>query len=83
MMLTRLSRSKNVVVAMVLMVCGLLLSGCMTTRAEKGAALGTVLGAGIGAAIPTHRGTNALIGGGAGLLSGYVIGSYLDAEAGN
>ncbi len=40
MMLTRLSRSKNVAMAIVLMICGLMLSGCMTTRAEKGGLLG-------------------------------------------
>lgn len=49
------------------------LTGCMTTRAEKGAAIGGATGATIGA-VTTGTFGGAAIGGVAGAAAGYVIG---------
>jgi len=58
-----------------------ILIGCTTT--QKGATMGGLLGAGMGAIIghqSGHIGEGALIGGGVGAITGALIGSQLEEE---
>ncbi len=59
----------------------MLVAGCTTT--QKGAAIGTAAGAGIGAIIGHQSGNRdkgALIGGAAGALGGYAVGNKMEQK---
>ena len=55
-----------------------LLTGCMTTRSQTGATMGTLAGAAIGALTAGDKVQGAAIGAGAGMLVGYIIGNEMD-----
>lgn len=63
-------------IALALMIS--LMAGCQTTSAQNGAVLGTLTGATIGALTAKNKVSGAAIGGGAGLLVGYIIGNEMD-----
>lgn len=55
-----------------------LLPACTTTRAQNSAALGTLAGATLGALTFKNKISGAAIGGGAGMLVGYIVGNEMD-----
>lgn len=55
-----------------------LLAGCTANRAQNGALLGTLAGATVGALTFKNKASGAAIGGGAGLLVGYLVGNEMD-----
>lgn len=55
-----------------------LMAGCQTTSAQNSAMLGTLAGATIGALTSKNKISGAAIGGGAGLLMGYIVGNEMD-----
>ena len=55
-----------------------LLAGCQANRAQNGALLGTLAGATVGALTFKNKASGAAIGGGAGLLVGYIVGNEMD-----
>jgi len=55
-----------------------LLTACQTTTAQNSAALGTLAGATLGALTFKNKVSGAAIGGGAGMLVGYIIGNEMD-----
>ncbi|MBI9080052.1 MAG: hypothetical protein JEY79_09975 [Pseudodesulfovibrio sp.] len=55
-----------------------LLTACQTTSGQNSAALGTLAGATLGALTFKNKVSGAAIGGGAGLLVGYIIGNEMD-----
>lgn len=55
-----------------------LLTACQTTTAQNSALLGTLAGATIGALTSKNKISGAAIGGGAGLLVGYIVGNEMD-----
>jgi surface antigen len=55
-----------------------LLTACQTTSAQNSAAFGTLAGATLGALTFKNKVSGAAIGGGAGLLVGYIIGNEMD-----
>jgi len=54
------------------------LAGCQTTKAQNAAMLGTLAGATVGALTFNNKVSGAAIGGGAGLLVGYIVGNEMD-----
>jgi len=64
------------VIPLVLMIS--LLTACQTTTAQNSAALGTLAGATLGALTFKNKVSGAAIGGGAGMLVGYIIGNEMD-----
>jgi len=63
-------------IALTLMIS--LLTACQTTQAQNGALLGTLTGATIGALTAKNKISGAAIGGGAGMLIGYIAGNEMD-----
>jgi outer membrane protein OmpA-like peptidoglycan-associated protein len=57
------------------------LSGCGTSKAQRGAIIGGVAGAAAGAAVSEDDTQGAIIGGAAGAVIGGLIGDYLDKQA--
>lgn len=55
-----------------------ILAGCTANRAQNAAVLGTLTGATIGALTFKNKNSGAAIGGGAGLLVGYLVGNEMD-----
>jgi len=55
-----------------------LLTACQTTSAQNSASIGTLVGATIGALTFKNKISGAAIGGGAGLLVGYIVGNEMD-----
>lgn len=55
-----------------------ILAGCQTTKAQNSAMLGTLAGATIGALTFKNKNSGAAIGGGAGMLVGYIIGNEME-----
>ncbi|MCB1494519.1 MAG: hypothetical protein KDJ86_01935 [Bauldia sp.] len=66
---------KATTLALALMMSAAALSGCTTTRAERGAVIGGAGGAAVGA-LATGTLGGAAIGGAAGAAAGYVIGKH-------
>ncbi|MCJ2165688.1 MULTISPECIES: glycine zipper domain-containing protein [unclassified Pseudodesulfovibrio] len=64
--------------AIVLVMMISLLTGCQTTQAQNGAALGTLAGATLGALTFKNKISGAAIGAGAGMLVGYIAGNEMD-----
>jgi len=64
------------VIALILMLS--LLTACQTTTAQNSAALGTLAGATLGALTFKNKISGAAIGGGAGMLVGYIIGNEMN-----
>lgn len=64
--------------AIVLILALTLLPACKTTTAQNSAALGTLAGATIGALTFKNKITGAAVGGGAGMLVGYIVGNEMD-----
>ena len=72
-------RLSTILVLIALMAGWILLSGCTTT--QKGALVGSAVGAGSGAIIghqSGHRGRGALIGAGVGAITGALVGDFVD-----
>jgi len=63
-------------IALILMIS--LLTACKTTTAQNSAMLGTLAGATIGALTFKNKNSGAAIGGGAGMLVGYIIGNEME-----
>jgi len=61
-----------------LLLTTVILAGCQTTKAQNAAMLGTLTGATIGALTFNNKNSGAAIGGGAGLLVGYLIGNEME-----
>lgn len=64
--------------AIVLILALSLLPACKTTSAQNSAMLGTLAGATIGALTFKNKASGAAIGGGAGMLVGYIVGNEMD-----
>ncbi len=64
------------IISLILMVG--ILAGCQTTKAQNAAMLGTLAGATVGALTFKNKASGAAIGGGAGLLVGYIVGNEMD-----
>lgn len=64
------------VIAFALMIA--VLAGCQTTKAQNAAMLGTLAGATVGALTFKNKASGAAIGGGAGMLVGYIVGNEMD-----
>ena len=58
----------------------LILSGCASTNAEKGAAIGAVTGAIIGKSTSNHKDKRLVYGAAIGAIAGAAIGSYMDQQ---
>ena len=54
------------------------MAGCKTTTAQNSAVLGTLAGATLGALTFKNKNSGAAIGGGAGMLVGYIIGNEME-----
>lgn len=54
------------------------LAGCQATKAQNAAMLGTLTGATVGALTFKNKNSGAAIGGGAGMLVGYIIGNEME-----
>lgn len=63
-------------IAIILMLT--LLTACKTTTAQNSAMLGTLAGATIGALTFKNKNSGAAIGGGAGMLVGYIVGNEME-----
>lgn len=64
--------------AIVLILALSLMPACTTTTAQNSAALGTLAGATLGALTFKNKVSGAAIGGGAGMLVGYIVGNEMD-----
>jgi surface antigen len=62
----------------VLLLSMFILAGCQTTKAQNAAMLGTLAGATVGALTFKNKNSGAAIGGGTGLLVGYLIGNEME-----
>lgn len=58
----------------------LILSGCASTNAEKGAAIGAVTGAILGKSTSNHKDKRLVYGAAIGAIAGAAIGSYMDQQ---
>lgn len=58
----------------------LAVTGCASTNAEKGAAIGAVTGAIIGKSTSNHKNKRAVIGAAVGAIAGAAIGDYMDQQ---
>ena len=58
----------------------LLLGGCASTNAEKGAMIGAVTGAVLGKSTSNHKNKRAVIGAAIGAIAGAAIGDYMDKQ---
>jgi surface antigen len=56
----------------------ILMAGCTTTSAQNSALLGTLAGSTLGALTFKNKISGAAIGGGAGMLVGYIVGNEMD-----
>lgn len=61
-----------------LLLAMIVLTGCQTTKAQNAAMLGTLAGATVGALTFKNKNSGAAIGGGAGMLVGYIIGNEME-----
>ncbi len=58
----------------------LAVSGCASTNAEKGAAIGAIAGAVLGKSTANHKDKRAVIGAAVGAIAGAAIGDYMDKQ---
>ena len=58
----------------------LVLTGCASTNAEKGAAIGAISGAVLGKATSNHKNKRAVFGAAIGAIAGAAIGDYMDKQ---
>lgn len=63
-------------ISLILMIA--ILAGCQTTKAQNAAMLGTLAGATVGALTFKNKNSGAAIGGGAGMLVGYIVGNEME-----
>ena len=61
-------------------VASLVLTGCASTNAEKGAAIGAISGAILGKATSNHKNKRAVFGAAIGAIAGAAIGDYMDKQ---
>ena len=61
-------------------VASLILTGCASTNAEKGAAIGAISGAILGKATSNHKNKRAVFGAAIGAIAGAAIGDYMDKQ---
>ncbi|SFD39784.1 OmpA family protein [Pseudoalteromonas denitrificans] len=63
-----------------LFAASLILTGCASTNAEKGAAIGAISGAILGKATSNHKNKRAVFGAAIGAIAGAAIGDYMDKQ---
>lgn len=61
-------------------VASLVLTGCASTNAEKGAAIGAISGAILGKSTSNHKNKRAVFGAAIGAIAGAAIGDYMDKQ---
>ncbi|WP_042150130.1 MULTISPECIES: OmpA family protein [unclassified Pseudoalteromonas] len=61
-------------------VASLVLTGCASTNAEKGAVIGAISGAVLGKATSNHKNKRAVFGAAIGAIAGAAIGDYMDKQ---
>ena len=61
-------------------VCTLVFSGCVSTNAEKGAAIGAIAGAVLGKSTSNHKDKRLFWGAAVGAIAGAAIGGYMDKQ---
>jgi len=61
-------------------VASLILTGCASTNAEKGAAIGAISGAILGKSTSNHKNKRAVFGAAIGAIAGAAIGDYMDKQ---